>query len=309
MKVSLVSTVKDAGPAIQDFLASIRRQTRPPDEVVIVDGGSTDGTLEALQSAPGLTVIHEPGANIARGRNVAVRAATHDVIAVTDADCVLAPDWLERILAPVEDGAYVVAGFYRPIPRSLPETWAVAHIPDAGEVGPTWMPSSRSLAFRRDAFDITGGYPEWLEIGEDMYLNHAWVKAGITIEQATDAVVYWRPRPSMGETWRQYERYAEGDALAGMHPERHVLRFAVYGALAAGVLLRRRWLTAALAGGAVAYAWKPMRRTWRRVPAAPDRVASLIGVPAAMAFLDGAKMWGYLRGRGRTVIDRFRGID
>jgi glycosyltransferase involved in cell wall biosynthesis len=309
MKVSLVATVKDAGPDIQDFLASIRRQTRAPDEVVIVDGGSTDGTLEALRSTPGITVIHEPGANIARGRNVAVRAATHDVIAVTDADCVLAPDWLERILASVEGGAHVVAGFYRPIPRSLPETWAVAHIPDADEVGADWMPSSRSLAFRRDAFDVTGGYPEWLEIGEDMYLNHAWVKSGITIGQATDAVVYWRPRPSIGETWRQYERYAEGDALAGMYPERHLLRFAAYGALAAGVLLRRRWLTAALAGGAVAYAWKPMRRTWRRVPATPDQIASLIGVPAAMAFLDGAKMWGYLRGRGRTVIDRFRGID
>jgi Glycosyl transferase family 2 len=254
-------------------------------------------------------VIHEPGANIARGRNVAIRAATHDVIAVTDADCVLAPDWLERILAPIEEGAHVVAGFYRPIPRSLPETWAVALIPDAAEIGPDWMPSSRSLAFRRDAFDIPGGYPEWLEIGEDMYLNHAWVKAGIAIEQATDAVVYWRPRPTLAATWEQYSRYAEGDALAGMYPERHVLRFAVYGAMAAGLALRRPWLTAALAGGAVAYAWKPLRRTWRRVPAAPDRAASLIGVPAAMAFLDGAKMWGYFRGRARTVIDRFRGID
>src|SRR3989442_1987650 len=102
MKVSLVATVKDAGPHIEEFLDSVRAQTRSPDEVIVVDGGSTDGTFEKLRRAADITALSDPGANIARGRNVAIRAAAHDVVAVTDADCVLAPDWLEPILWPTQ---------------------------------------------------------------------------------------------------------------------------------------------------------------------------------------------------------------
>ena len=298
-KVSLVSTVKDAGPAIHDFLASLAAQTRPPDEVVIVDGGSADGTFEALRAAPGIIAVSAPGANISRGRNMAVAAAAFDVIAVSDADCTLAPDWLERLLAPLDRGtADVAAGFYRPVTSSFAqECIAATNMPDASEVGPGWMPSSRSVAFTREAFDAAGGYPEWLAIGEDMYLNHRWVSLGMRIEPAVDAVVYWRLRPSLGATWRQYAGYARGDAEAGMYPRRHAARFGAYGFAAAAALSRNRWLLLATALGGVAYASKPVRRAWSRMRGRPaERAASVFGVPVAMAFLDLAKMWGYVRG-------------
>jgi len=70
VKVSLIATVLNAGDRLEGFLASVSRQTRPPDEVVVVDGGSTDRTLEALREAAGITLLEEPGANVARGRNV-----------------------------------------------------------------------------------------------------------------------------------------------------------------------------------------------------------------------------------------------
>jgi glycosyltransferase involved in cell wall biosynthesis len=302
LKVSVIATVKDAAPLIAEFLASLRGQTRPPDEVVIVDGGSTDGTWDRLTREPAVTALSEPGSNIARGRNRAVSAATHDVIAVTDADCILDPEWLERLLAPIAEGAPVVAGFYRPIPGSMFETWAVSHIPDAAELGPRWLPSSRSLAFRRDAFETAGGYPEWLPIGEDMYLNQRWVEAGVPIHRATDAVVYWRPRRGPVATWRQYERYAEGDAAAGMYPERHALRFATYGVLTAGLASRKPWLLALLGAAGVAYAWRPIRRTLRRTPPGPAQAAAVVGVPLTLAFIDLAKMWGHARGLFRRLL-------
>src|SRR5437867_11323664 len=139
MKVSLVATVKDAGPHIEEFLDSMRAQTRAPDEVIVVDGGSTDGTFETLQQATDVTALSDPGANIARGRNVAIRAAAHDVVAVTDADCVLEPDWLEHILAPLERGADVAAGSYRPMAESFWQVCAAAvSIPEPEEVRPGW---------------------------------------------------------------------------------------------------------------------------------------------------------------------------
>lgn len=301
MKVSLIATVKDAGSAIHAFIDSVRRQTRQPDEVIVVDGGSTDGTAEALRRADGITLIEEPGAGIGMGRNIAVRAATHEVVAVTDADCVLDPGWLQHLLVPMERGADVSAGVYRPVAPTFWQVCASANVPDPEELRPGWLPSSRSLAFRREVFEDAGGYPEWLEAGEDMYLNHRWVERGVRMELAPDAVAYWRIRPTIRQTWRQYERYAEGDAVGRMYPHRHALRFATYLGLAAILASRRGPVLAAGAVAGALYVAKPMRRAWRRLPSGVEQVMALGGVPAATAFLDAAKMWGYLRGRRRMA--------
>ena len=78
-------------------------------EVPYARCGSADGTWERLERAEGITAIRQPGANIARGRNVAVRAAAHDVIAVSDADCVLEPEWLQLLLDRAsEDGLFPI---------------------------------------------------------------------------------------------------------------------------------------------------------------------------------------------------------
>ena len=302
MKVTLISTVKDVGPAMNDFLASLERQTRRPDEIVIVDGGSRDGTLDALRSAPGVTAISEPGSNISRGRNVAIRAATHDIIAATDADCILADDWLENLVHPIERGADVAAGFYEPLCTSFFETCASAvSVRERDELRPGWMPSARSMAFRRDSYESAGGFPEWLDVGEDMYFNHRLRESGARVELAPRAVVYWRIRPTLAETWRQYAGYAEGDALGGMYAERHFIRFLTYALAVAAVKSRNRGLLGLAAAGGAAYASRPLRRVWRRLPGWPGRSAGLVVVPSMMVFIDAAKMWGYLRGLTRLL--------
>jgi glycosyltransferase involved in cell wall biosynthesis len=308
VKASLVATVKDAAPFVYDFLASVEAQTRVPDEVVILDGGSVDGTAEILRQARGVTLLEEPGANIARGRNVAVRAASHELVAVSDADCVLAPDWMERILQPLEDGADVSMGAYRPLTRTFFEACAAAiSIKQPEELDPsTYLPSARSVAFRREAFERAGGYPEWLPIGEDMHLNLRWRDLGVTMALARQAVVYRRPRSSLGSYWRQFVAYAEHDALGGMHARRHALRFAVYGGLAMALASRRRVPVALAVAAGVAYAARPVGRSWRLLPPGRPRLASAVAVPALMAITDLAKMAGYLRG---AVSRRVAGAD
>lgn len=304
--VSLITTVKDAADHVGAFLASVAAQTRAPDEVVVVDGGSTDGTLEVLRRASDITLLEEPGANIARGRNLAIGAASHDVIAVSDADCILDDTWLARLLEPIDAGADVSMGAYVPIAEGfLQRCLAAVNMPAPTDLDEaTFLPSARSVAFRRRAIEAAGGYPEWLDIGEDMYVNLRWRELGLDLRLAPDAIVRWRLRRGLAEIWRQYFRYARGDAIAGMHAPRHALRFATYGALVAALAAGRRWPRAiALACGA-AYAVRPIARGVRGASTTRERAASIAGVPAMMAYLDVAKMAGYVAGVARRGSSR-----
>ncbi len=107
MKVSVIATVFNEREAIERLLQSLEAQSRRPDEVVITDGGSTDGTLDTLSAwvASGrlpLRAFKKSGANISEGRNAAIAMATSDVIAVTDAGVWLEDGWLEALVAPFE---------------------------------------------------------------------------------------------------------------------------------------------------------------------------------------------------------------
>jgi glycosyltransferase involved in cell wall biosynthesis len=298
MKVSLITTVLDASDRVGAFLESVSWQTRPPDEVVVVDGGSRDGTLEQLRSTDTVTVIEEPGANIPRGRNVAISAATHDLIAVTDADCVLERDWLERLVEPLETGADVAMGFYRPLADSfLQRAIACVNLPEAEELDEaSFMPSGRSVAFTRDAIDRAGGYPEWLDAGADLFVHHGFRQLGLDMRLARDAIVNWPIRRTLAETWRQYFGYGRGDAIAGMDAERHALRFGAYSAALYAWSTKGRLgkLATLLAAGASAAA--PIRRAATRFEDPAERVRAIVAVPALMAFVDAAKMSGYLAG-------------
>ncbi|HUG88548.1 MAG TPA: glycosyltransferase, partial [Actinomycetota bacterium] len=246
-----------------------------------------------------VVLLDAPGASIGRGRNLAIEAATHDTIAVSEADCVLAPDWLEHLARALEAGADVAMGYYRPIATTLFETAAGAiAAPEPHEIDEArFMPSSRSIGFRRDMFERTGGYPEWLETGEDLYLDHRLRDLYADMRFVPQAVAHWHIRPSLGETFRQYFGYAEGDGRAGMYPERHLVRFTAYGALAYAVARRRRPLLAAIAIGGSVYAGRRVRRAFRMLPARPGgRAATAALIPGLMVMVDVAKMAGYVSG-------------
>jgi len=310
-QVTLVATVLNEAGNLGEWWASITGQSRLPDEVVVVDGGSRDGTLELLRSlagtAPFATRIEVcEGCNIARGRNVAISLASGGIIAVTDAGCILGPYWLEKLIAPLEEdaGVQLVAGFYQPLTGGwFEEVSACATLPLSWEVRERrFMPSSRSLALRRQVWETAGGYPEWLEIGEDMYFNHAWKILGIRHVMAKDALVYWRMRRNPRSLLRQYFLYARGDGEAGMYPRRHLARFATYGWLAfCASSARRRRLAGPTAAAACVYAG----RRWLRIPfymegrPAREKAAAVGGVALLMLAIDGAKMAGYLAGLAR----------
>jgi glycosyltransferase involved in cell wall biosynthesis len=305
MGVALVVTVRDEAGSLLDLLAAIDGQTLAPNEIVIVDGGSSDGSVKVLErwarSRPSVTIASAPGASIPEGRNVAISKTSESIVAVTDAGCIPDRDWLYKLVAALDDPAVEVAmGFYRSAPRSRFERLVdCLNLPDASEVDPEkFMPSSRSVAFRRYVWEQVGGYPEWLPVGEDQWFDHRIVDAGYRRRFVPDAVVRWRLRPDLRSFVRQYYRYAWGDGASGMYPRRHALRFATYGSAVASLGVARRH-PRLLTLPAVAALWwlRPSyARAWRRLPAG-ERVVAAPGIPVLTAVMDVAKMAGWLSGR------------
>lgn len=286
-----------------------RRYERCSDE----DSGGSPAEPAPAARAGRLRVLSLPGANIAQGRNAAIQAASAGVLAVTDAGVTLDPAWLERLVAPLErdeagclDG---VSGFFVPAPQS---TWELAlgatTLPEAGEVDPArFLPSSRSLAVRRAAWQAAGGYPEWLDYCEDLLFDFALRARGARLRFAPRALVYFRPRSSPRAFFRQYYQYARGDGKAGIYARRHAIR---YGSYALGALLacsatcsrsgRRQWsaLLLLMAGG-VLYLRRPLVRLahqsgsaavfWRAAPLVPlvrviGDVAKMLGYPVGLVW-------------------------
>ena len=302
-KVSVVATVLNECPSLALWLDGIEGQTRRPDELVVVDGGSTDGTWEELnqrQWCVPVVLLRLPGASISGGRNAAIDAARHDVIAVTDAGTVADPEWLNRLFTTlVVSGADVASGFF--VPR-LSGNWqralAATTLPEAAEINPhRFQPSSRSMAFRRAWWRAGVRYPEWLDYGEDLVWDMAMRRAGARFVFVPDATVTFDVRESLPAYFRQYFRYARGDGKAGLFPLRHLIRYSAY-VFGAYLIARRTPRTGfVVATLALLYVRAPLRRLRVRDRAmgltlleSARQVPLVIGLRTAG---DVAKMCGY----------------
>lgn len=305
MKVSLIATILNEGEAIRLLLDSILDQTRQPDEIVFCDGGSTDNTIEILdeyrQWLP-LYVIAAPGANISQGRNRAIQRASGDIIAVTDAGVVLSPCWLEKLLEPFDDpNVAVVSGWFEADPYTDFEVVMGATVlPTREDIDPeTFLPSSRSVAFRKTAWAAVGGYPEWLDHSEDIVYDLDLRERHGAFPFAPQAIAYFRPRSSLRSFARQYFNYAKGDGRANLWPGRHAIRYVTY-LIALPLILRWIWREkwygwALLFMGVGTYSRRPAERLlpstwgWRPWP----RLRAFALIPIIRLVGDLAKMAGY----------------
>ncbi|MBN1813011.1 MAG: glycosyltransferase [Anaerolineae bacterium] len=311
MRVSVISTVLDEAESLPRLLDSLAAQTRVPDEVVICDGGSTDGTLQLLEAESRfpLRVVQQPGANISQGRNAAIEVATGEVIAVTDAGVRLSPQWLEKIAAPFEDEAVqAVAGTFVPAPQTVFETaMGATVIPEVGELMDTdrYPPSSRSVAFRRSAWETVEGYPEWIDYCEDVIFDLRLRARFGRFAFAPEAVVAFRPRPGLRAFWHQYYRYARGDGKANLWPGQHLARYATFLVgpvlLVAGLLLRSWLLVLVSPLPLLGVVTLRSLRPWRRLARVGDlgfaqRLQVALWVPVIRLAGDIAKLCGYPAG-------------
>jgi glycosyltransferase involved in cell wall biosynthesis len=275
---------------------------------VVCDGGSTDGTLALLEAETRLSlrVIHRSGANISTGRNIAIAAATGDVIAVTDAGVWLETCWLQELVSPLEaaPSTHVVSGFFRPDPRSVFEIALGATIlPELRDIRPaSFLPSSRSVAFRKHAWEAVGGYPEWLDYCEDLVFDILLRNRYETFAFSPDALVHFRPRTDLRAFFLQYYRYARGDGKANLWWKRHAARYGTYLIGAPLIALGGVWITPWLWTLALISIPGMFWAGWRRLPGLWNGLSwvqkawAIALVPVIRVVGDLAKMIGYPTG-------------
>ncbi len=300
--VTLIVTVRNEAASIDALLDSVLAGTRAPDEVVVADGGSTDRTVERLKaraaSDPRIRAVLAPG-NRSVGRNAAVRASRSPIIACTDAGVEVEPEWLERITRPFETNpeTEVVGGFY----RSVGNTWferaaGVISAPRLRDLDlERFLPSTRSIAFRRSAWERVHGFDESLSHNEDTPFALALKSVGTPFIFEPEARVRWRPRGDLRSFYRQHRRFGLGDGESRVQGWFYATLAAKY-ALGAALLLLGFRVKAAwwmLGAGSLAFVASQARRGAGSV----GFLESILVVPLLKIVYDAAYLSGYLRGR------------
>lgn len=310
--VAVIATVRNEAASIGALLDSILSGTRLPDEIVVADGGSTDRTLELLRSRaaadPRIRAVSAPG-NRSVGRNAAVSASRSPIIACTDAGAEVEPEWLERITRPfdTDPGTDVVAGFYSPMGTTWFERAAgVISAPRAGEIDPArFLPSTRSIAFRRSAWERVHGFDESLAHNEDTPFGLALKRSGARFQFEPSARVRWRPRGDVRSFFRQHRRFGFGDGESRVQGWFYATLAAKYALgltlFLAGFRFRAAWWLLGL--GVILFAAGQARRGAGRVGV----LESALVVPFLKVVYDVAYLSGYVRGRlgprqGRTPL-------
>ena len=204
MSVSVIIPTLEAAEQIGPLLGALRRQTVRPDEVLVVDSGSRDGTAE-LARAHGARVMSIPRDRFDHGgtRDAALRQTAGGFVLFLTQDALPANErYIEHLLEPFADERVAaVSGRQLPRPDARPYVQAVQQYRYPPQ-SRTWGPEEREAlgirachlsdvcsAYRRSAYEAVGGFPHPLPTNEDMLIAAAFLDAGYRLAYHADAAV------------------------------------------------------------------------------------------------------------------------
>ena len=181
MKITLITVCRNAASVIAETLDSVITQTHPKIELVVIDGASTDGTVEILRAfedrlrANGekrMTLISEPDKGIYDAMNKGLRLATGDVIGFVNAgDLLMTPDVIAKVVRAFEStGADAVYGDIIMVDENdiykVHRTW-LSGTYDRNNFRKGWMPPHVATFIKKSVYDRFGHFNTDLRIGAD----------------------------------------------------------------------------------------------------------------------------------------------
>ena len=225
MKVSICITVFNEEDNVSLLLDSLLKQKKTADEVIILDGGSTDNTYPILEeyAKKNKTIkVFQERSSRSKGRNIAIKKAKNEIIAITDAGCIANENWLENISKPFKrDDIDISAGFYdmkAEGPFEKAEAYFLGITPE--RFNDNFLPSARSMAFRKALWKKIGGFPDSnnskIEGAEDTIFNTKALSAGAKYSRVKNARVEWRTPKTLTEFAKKLYNYAKWDSEYGI---------------------------------------------------------------------------------------------
>lgn len=227
-KISVVICAYNAERTMDACLASLRELRYPNYEVIVVNDGSTDRTEAIAQRYPQFRLISQSNKGLSVARNVGLEAARGEIVAYTDSDCVVDPDWLTYLAYKFTSSDFVaVGGPNLPPPEDSPTAAYVAAAPG----GPTHVllddevaehiPGC-NMAFRKVALEGIGGFdPVHRAAGDDVDVCWRLQDAGYRIGFSPAAQVWHFRRNTIRAYLKQQMGYGQAEAqLYFKHPFR-----------------------------------------------------------------------------------------
>lgn len=190
--VSVITVVRNGERHIAEALDSVFAQTRPADEILVVDGRSTDRTAEIVRAYEGVKWLEQPGRGLADARNAGARVTTSEWIAFLDHDDRWLPDKLQRQFAALRsrpDSTYVTGWLeFFADPEEPPPPGFLASRLGAPRPGPT----PGTVLIRRDAFAEVGPFDDRYAIGCDLEWIQRLRESGLPAAECRDVVLHKR---------------------------------------------------------------------------------------------------------------------
>lgn len=235
---SVVVPLQDEEESVVALLESLAAQTLPPDEVVLVDAGSRDRTVERAQQAAGalpISVVKADRIFPGLARNEGVARSSRPWIAFTDGGIRLDQRWLEALAGKAGTDVDAVFGNYDPdCPSVLTQCAAMAYVPPRNKNGIRGE-SIASCAVRRSVLDALGGFPGY-RASEDLIVIES-IHRRFRVAYAPSARVHWQIARSWRGTFVRFAQYSCQNLAAGRGRYWHLGVARLYALLALSILV------------------------------------------------------------------------
>ncbi len=223
---SVIVAVRNGAATLGACLDSLLRLDYPADrvELIAVDNASTDTTPDVLAGyGARLRVLHEKRLGPAAARNRGLRDADGELVAFTDADCVVDRQWLRHLVAPLTDATIGVVGGRILSRRPCNRIEAFGeHIHDharAVQLSPPYA-ITMNWASRRSVLEAVGRFNETLLRSSDVDCSYRMVAAGYRLVYAPEAVIYHRnERTPWGLVHEGYVHAVHAPRVRALHAE------------------------------------------------------------------------------------------